>query len=88
MRLVRVVVGPVDHVNTQDADGLLLELVVVVEHPHVQRQVIKLAVGPGLETQAQPAVALDGARVVDGGHGIGKDEEGGVGPLVAQTVHH
>ena len=87
-RAVVVAVAGVDEVDAQDADSLLLQVVVVVEHAHVQDEVVGLAVGPELEADAQPPVAFDGALVVDGSHGIGEDEEVGAGPLVGQAGPH
>ena len=44
-RLIVVTVAGVDEVDPGDANSLLLEVVVVVEHAHVQHQVIGLAAG-------------------------------------------
>ena len=44
--------------------------------------------GVELEAQAHPAITGDGTAVVDGGDGIGEDEEVGVWPVVAQAVYH
>ena len=83
-----IIEGSVDHVDAQDTDGLLLQLVVIVQHPDVQEQVVVVPRrGVELEAQPQPPVAADGARVVNGGDGIGEDEEGRVRPVVPQALH-
>ena len=73
-----VVEGAVDDVDADDAQGLLLEHVLPVPHPHVQEDVARLRVGLGLEPDAHPAVGLVVALEVLGRDRVGEDEEGGV----------
>ena len=63
-------------------------MVVVVEHAHVQHEIVGLSIWMELEANAQPAVPLDGALKIDGRYRICKYEEVGVWALVAQTIVH
>lgn len=78
----------VDQVDAEDADGLLLEAVVVVEQPDVQHQVIGFGGGVQLEAQSEPAVAFDGFLKIDGRHGIGECEKILLRAFFAQAPFH
>ena len=67
----------VEQVHADDAQRLLLQGVVGVEHPHVHDDLAVLVAWIGLEPHAHPAVALVGALVVAGGNRVGEDEEAG-----------
>ena len=68
--------GPVKQVHANDTEGLLLRLVLAIEHAHVEDDLAVFVPGMGLELHADPAMALIIALVGAGLHGIGKGKEG------------
>ena len=80
--VLAVVEGPVDEVDPDDAQGLLLEHGLLVPHPHVEHDLAWLALRLGLEPEAQPAVGLVGPLVVARGHRVREHEE--VGAVAAR----
>ena len=77
----------VEQVDADDADGLLLQRRLGVEHPDVEDDLARLVAGMGLELDPHPAVALVAALVAAGHDRVGEGEErGGVAPAVAQPV--
>ena len=76
-RLLRLqlIKDSVDQVHTQDPDSLLLERVGSITHVDMQHNVVRLATGVQLESQADPAVRFVCSGVVAGGDGINKGEE-------------
>ncbi len=79
LRLRRVIEGAVEQVDPHDPQRLLLERVLVVEHPHVNDDLAVRFVRLGLEAHAHPAVALAVAPVAERRHRVGEGEEGLVG---------
>jgi hypothetical protein len=69
--------GGVQEVDADDAERLLLQRGVLVEHPDVDDDLAGLVAGLGLEAHAHPAVALVAAAVAAGHHRVGEGEEAG-----------
>ena len=79
--------GAVEQVDPDDAQRLLLQRGLDVEHPNVQDDLARFVVGMRLELHAHPAVAFVAALEAPGHDGVGEGEEGGVvAPPVAQPV--
>ena len=79
--------SPVEQIHADNPQGLLLQGVLRVQHPHVQDDLAVLVARILLETDSHPAVTFVGAQVVAGGNGVGKGEEGGrVAPALLQAV--
>src|SRR5882757_2310462 len=78
----------IDQVHAQDTDSLLLEQVGGITHVDMQDDVIRLAIGLQLKSQADPAVRLVGSGMVAGGDGIDKGKEAGFRPTgLVQLVY-
>ena len=67
----------IKQVDTDDAQRLLLQGVLGVEHPHVHDDLAVLVAGISLESHAHPAVAFVRAFIVASGNRVGEDEEAG-----------
>ena len=67
----------VQQVDADDAERLLLQRGLDVEHPDVQDDLARLVARVGLELDAHPAVALVAAPEAAGDHGVGEGEERG-----------
>ncbi len=79
--------GPVEQVDTDDAERLLLEGCLGIEHPDMQGDLVGLVTGMGLELDPHPAVALVVPLEAAGHHGVGEGEERrAVAPGVTQAV--
>ena len=77
----------VQQVHPDDAERLLLQRGLVVEHPDVQDDLARLVARVRLELHAHPAVALVAAAVAAGDHGVGEGEERRVvAALVAEPL--
>ena len=70
----------VEEVDADDAERLLLERCLDVEHAQVQGDLTRLVVRVGLELDAHPAVALVAAPEAAGDDGVGEGEERGAVP--------
>ena len=85
--LVVVEERAVQQVDADDAERLLLQRRLGVEHPHVQDDLAGLVARVRLELHAHPAVALVAAAVAARDHRVGEGEERGlVAALVAEPV--
>ena len=74
-------------VDADDAERLLLQRRLAVEHPDVQDDLAGLVVRVRLELHTHPAVALVAAAIAAGHHGVGEREERRVvAALVAEPV--
>ena len=77
----------VEQVDADDADRLLLQRCLDVEHPDVQDDLAGVVPGMGLELEPHPPVALVVALEAAGHDGVGEGEERGrVAPLVAESL--
>ena len=88
LRLVVVEERTVEQVDPDDAERLLLQVGLFVEHPHVHDDLAGLVVRLGLELHAHPAVALVAAPVTTRHDRVGEREEAvGVAALLVQPLH-
>ncbi len=88
LRLVVVEERAVQQVHSDDAERLLLQIGLFVEHPHVHDDLAGLIVRLGLELDPHPAVALVAAPVAARHHRVGEREEAvRVAALVVQPLH-
>ncbi len=77
----------VEKVHPDDAEGFLLQLVLVVQHAHVDDDLAVLIARMRLELDADPPVAVVGPGEVTRRHGVRESEEGrGVTAGVAQAL--
>ena len=67
----------VDEVHADDPERLLLLHVFLIEHPHVDDDLVRLRARVRLEADAQPAVALARGGVALGRDGVGEGEKAG-----------
>ena len=77
LRVVVQEARAVDEVHADDAERLLLERVLDVEHAHVDDDLVVGAVGSRLELDAHPAVAFVVAAEAARGNRVGEREERG-----------
>jgi hypothetical protein len=75
LRFVVLEERPVQQVHADDAERLLLQPGLDVEHPDVHHDLAWLVVRLGLELHAHPAVALVAAPVAARDHGVREGEE-------------
>ena len=91
-QILAVVKCAVDQIASDDAEGFLLQDLLLVPHPDVEHDFARLAQGLGLEADAHPAVGLVRAFEILGRDRVGEDEEGrilapqGLQPLDQQLV--
>ena len=69
----------IDQIHAERANGLLLELRGGIAEIDVEKNLIGLAIGFGLEAETEPAVLLVGSLVIPGGDGVRKNEKSGMG---------
>ena len=87
LRLVVLEERAVQQVDADDAERLLLQRGLGVEHPHVQDDLARLVARVRLELHAHPAVALVAAPVAARDDGVGEGEERRVvAALVAEPL--
>jgi hypothetical protein len=65
----------VDKVDSQNANGLLLEDIGSIAHIDVQQDVVGRTAGLRLKPEADPAMCVVGTGEVTSGHGIDKTEK-------------
>ena len=74
---VRVVIErPVDGIDADNTEGLLLQNIFFVPHAHVQDDVAGRATGRGLKTNTQPAVGLVRALEISRRDCVGENKKG------------
>ena len=74
--------GGIDQIHAERANGLLLELRGGIAEIDVEKNLIRLALGFGLEAETEPAVLLIGSLVIPGGDGIRKNKKSGMGATI------
>src|SRR5262245_51285439 len=67
--------GAVDEIDSEDAERFLLVGRVSVEEVQVDENVGRILAWPGLEANAEPAVAVLRSRIAAGGDRVREDEE-------------
>src|ERR1700689_3702064 len=77
---LQLIKDSVDEVHTQDTDGLLLERVGRIKHVDMQHDVVWIATGAQLKSQAYPTVRLVCSGIVAGGDGVNEGEEASFRP--------
>ena len=77
VRLVMQEKSGVKKIDADDAQRLLLQAVLVVQHANVDDDLAVLVPRVSLELHAHPAVALVGALIVTGRDRVGEGKEGG-----------
>src|ERR1700722_11188037 len=72
----------IDKIHPERADGLLLQLRIGVPEIDVEKNLIGLPAGFGLEAETEPAVLFVGSLVIPGGDGVRKSEESSMGAAI------
>ena len=67
--------GGVNEIDADDAEGLLLLVIFLIEHANVDEDLGGLGAGLGLEANAHPTVGFAGLEMAARGDGIGEYEE-------------
>ena len=79
--------GAVEKVHADDAERLLLQCGLHIQHADMNDDLAGLISRMRLELHAHPAVALVRALEISRGHRVGKGEEGGgITPALAQAI--
>ena len=72
-------IGGIDQIHAERANGLLLKLCRGVPEVDMEKNLIRLAIGFGLEPDTEPAVLLVGSLIIPGGDSVRKNEKSSVG---------